>query len=627
LTLSPSLEILEGRIALATFLVVNPLDGPGNGPAGSLRDAIVKADISGDATNTIIITPYVGRSILLNSGELVIDTEVNLVNRSGRPIEIRQTTPGERIFRVTDDPLTTRFTISAFSGRQTITLSGGNVDIGNGGGILVENAATMLSLTHVVMTGNSAGLATSPDDSQNGGAIYASGSVFLSHSIIGSQNAPNQSSGSGGGIWSGAGVTLTASTVSGNRAGADGGGLFVNSGDTNLARSSVIYNQALNVGGINAVNGDVRIVDGSRVNWNSSTAYLDIDLGNFGGGGVSTSIGDVYVEHSQVSYNTSVGMFSAGIVVGLGSVTVTSNSRIIGNVNNGPGGGIAANFGGIVTVSGRSQVKGNTGSGIGGGIVNFAGPMGGVHVLQGSEVSQNTLTNYETLGEAILVFLEVLAGSLGMDFEEATGGMTREEAASEIEMIEQDVAYSAGVSPAEVHGLLVSGGGIGTLLGAPIIVDGGSRVDGNYTAIKLPGSNPNSIGIGGGIFSGLGNATIRNSSVSGNTSQGAGGGLWIQEHVTVTGSTIAGNAAVRSEGGGLLNSLSSTASIRKSKFRNNRSARGGGIFNDGSLELVDSDVIGNYASMSGGGIATRGQLALIRTKVRFNTPDNIDTTP
>jgi hypothetical protein len=57
----------------------------------------------------------------------------------------------------------------------------------------------------------------------------------------------------------------------------------------------------------------------------------------------------------------------------LGNVTVTDGSRIIGNTNNGPGGGIAADFHGTVTVSGGSRVVGNTGAGIGGGIVNFVG--------------------------------------------------------------------------------------------------------------------------------------------------------------------------------------------------------------------------------------------------------------
>src|SRR6202011_2256428 len=108
---------------------------------------------------------------------------------------------------------------------------------------------------------------------------------------------------------------------------------------------------------------------GSTVNGNSSTAPLDVSSGNFGGGGVYEGVGNVFVSRSQVSYHHSVGMYSSGIVIGLGSVTVGSGSRVNWNSNNGPGGGIAANFGGIVTVRGGSQVDHNTGSGNGGGIV------------------------------------------------------------------------------------------------------------------------------------------------------------------------------------------------------------------------------------------------------------------
>src|SRR4051812_10979585 len=104
-----------------------------------------------------------------------------------------------------------------------------------------------------------------------------------------------------------------------------------------------------NVGGINAGKGDVRVIDRSEVNGNSSTALLNVSQGDFGGGGIYAGIGDVFLSRSQVSYNHSVGMYSSGIVVGLGSVTVTSGSRVNWNSNNGPGGGIAANFGGIVT--------------------------------------------------------------------------------------------------------------------------------------------------------------------------------------------------------------------------------------------------------------------------------------
>src|SRR6185295_16306529 len=103
-------------------------------------------------------------------------------------------------------------------------------------------------------------------------------------------------------------------------------------------------------------------------------------------------------------------MYSGGIVVGLGSITVTNWSQVDGNSNNGPGGGIAANFGGSVTVSNNSEVNGNTGAALGGGIVNFAGPRGGINITSGSEVDDNTLTNGETIGRVFLVFVQTATG-------------------------------------------------------------------------------------------------------------------------------------------------------------------------------------------------------------------------
>jgi hypothetical protein len=616
-------DVLEGRIAPATFLVVNALDGPGSGPSGSLRNAIARAEESGDTSDTVVITPKARGPIALNSGELAIDTSLTIVNRSGRPIEIRQTTPGDRVFHITSS-LAAVVNIGAASGSQTVTIVGGSVSTGNGGGILVENPANVLTLTHVRLVGNSAGLASSSDESQDGGGIYSSGRVVLARSTVGTAAAPNQASGDGGGIWAGAGVSITASTVAGNRAGADGGGLFVSGGDTVVSRSRVDGNRAENVGGINEVKGDVRIVDGSEVNGNSSTALLDVSAGDFGGGAIYAGIGDVLVSRSQVRFNHSVGMYSSGIVVGLGSVTVTSGSRVDWNSANGPGGGIAANFGGIVTVSGGSHVDHNTGSGMGGGIVNFAGPMGGVRILSGGEVSHNTLTNYESLGLAIGAFLEVLAGSLNLDLATATGGTDAAALSADIARLDGEVAAAPGTLLGDPPGPVVAGGGIGTLLGASIAVTGGSHVDGNLAGARVSGGHPNSIGTGGGLFSALGPTTVLGSTVDGNTSLGSGGGLWNRASLTVVGSTIADNRAVVSPGGGLYNSAAGTASIVRSTLRANRASLGGGAYNLGTLGAVDSTVVRNHATVQGGGITDRGRLTLIRTPVVANTPDNID---
>ena len=55
----PTMEVLEARIALATFFVVNSLDGPGSGPVGSLRSAITQASQPGGGTNRVVITSEV----------------------------------------------------------------------------------------------------------------------------------------------------------------------------------------------------------------------------------------------------------------------------------------------------------------------------------------------------------------------------------------------------------------------------------------------------------------------------------------------------------------------------------------------------------------------------------------
>src|SRR5437867_3435304 len=63
----PSMEVLEDRIALATFFVINSLDGPGSGPTGSLRSAITQATQPGSGTNRVVITSGVTRPIDLTA--------------------------------------------------------------------------------------------------------------------------------------------------------------------------------------------------------------------------------------------------------------------------------------------------------------------------------------------------------------------------------------------------------------------------------------------------------------------------------------------------------------------------------------------------------------------------------
>ena len=96
----PSIEVLEDRIALATFFVINSLDGPGSGPAGSLRSAITQATQPGSGTNRVVITSTEARPIDQTAGQISFATSLTIENRSGRPVVVRQTMSDERVFQI-----------------------------------------------------------------------------------------------------------------------------------------------------------------------------------------------------------------------------------------------------------------------------------------------------------------------------------------------------------------------------------------------------------------------------------------------------------------------------------------------------------------------------------------------
>src|SRR5262249_12447228 len=172
------------------------------------------------------------------NGELPINAGMTIRNDSGATVEVRQGKANARVFHVRS--AATDVTITGVGSASPITIDGGSVTGANGGGILVDGP-TSLSLDYVKVV-------------SNGASADATGA-----------------GGSGGGIWTGGDVTLTASTVQGNTSGAGGGGIYAASGIVTLGGgSSVSGNQApAGVGG--GINVDGRVVavrDGSPVDGN-----------------------------------------------------------------------------------------------------------------------------------------------------------------------------------------------------------------------------------------------------------------------------------------------------------------------------------------------------------------------
>jgi hypothetical protein len=312
-----------------------------------------------------------------------------------------------------------------------------------------------------------------------------------------------------------------------------------------LNASHVDANVALDAAGILNITGPVNVLNGSTVNGNSSSGQAFKD-GELGGGGIGEESGNVFVSDSQVSNNRAVGMYSGGIVILVGSVTITNGSHVDGNSNNGPGGGIAANFGGAVVVSHGSTVNGNTGAGLGGGIVNFSESYG-ISITDGSQVDNNTVTNGEVAGSTKGLLL------LGAGFLSAGRGDATLMAALQqfvVVCVQRGGGILGAVAALPDGGNVQVGGGIASALTGPVDISGGSEVSGNRFAAVV--TNLPAIGFGGGVFANLGPITIDGGTVSDNVATGSGGGIWNGALLTISNSTVTRNRAA-AFGGGIFN--------------------------------------------------------------------------
>jgi len=113
-----------------------------------------------------------------------------------------------------------------------------------------------------------------------------------------------------------------------------------------------------------------------------------------------------------------------------------------------------------------------------------------------------------------------------------------------------------------------------------------------------------------------------NCTVSGNSTDGTGGGICVDTNSTLTveSSTLTGNCA-GDYGGGVANS--GTLIINNSTLSDNRGEfAGGGILNMASLTLSNSTLSGNTTQLHGGGIWTGGQGAISNSTLSGNSGTN-----
>lgn len=585
---------------------------------GSLRDAIEQANYlykkRADVVTTILIKPAVGDQIKLTSGELQVASNIEIINQTNKTLTISAGAASQRIFNVSAP---SQFVSIRSPKNQSIILCNGQSET-NGGAINVTSTNHTLVLTNVTVCNNASAAL--------GGGIFTLGRVTCIKCLVQCNSAAQQ----GGGIWSAQGVTLIESKIQKNQIviaddSNGGGGVYVDNGDCLLSDSLVTHNQVaydLSIpaggsgGGIVTVKGTLYVQNDSHVDCNSAynSAGIQQGIGNVyltnqssananqsfnsataaGGGGITITMGTVYLSHSEICDNRTVGMFSGGIVTLVGDVVLSNHSKIMRNTNRGPGGGIAVNIG-AVTIDLHSWVCENTGASLGGGIVSFSPNGGAISVSGNSRVCNNTLTNAQTIAQTFAAFFTVISENLTAQnkqaaLSEASGGGSggKQLAAAIPALLTQltNVQNALNALPIDQligptkPGNVIAGGGIASVLSSEILIEN-SRVEHNFSGQDVLVDNSPFTALAGGIF-GLGaKISLQQSNVNRNSCLSSGGGVWSGSGLNVSDSHISQNRITRNgNGGGIFNAATSRATLINSEITENRIAigRGGGIY-------------------------------------------------
>lgn len=240
----------------ATITVTNK----NNSGTGSLRQAALNANTSGNASDTINFATNVRGTILLTGFEIELNKLIgtNLtINGPGTDVLSIESNLAFRVFRVQLGNI-------KISGKR---ISGGSASgFPAGGGIFVSEGANLM-LENCSIAGNQGGgIATMSDSTltinnsmisgNDGGGIDGAGGLSVSNSTV----SDNFGTDNVGIRWLNGAVTLTNVTVSGNR-GIDSGGININGATTTILNSTIAENFGGN--GVAAHTGGLRIESGT----------------------------------------------------------------------------------------------------------------------------------------------------------------------------------------------------------------------------------------------------------------------------------------------------------------------------------------------------------------------------
>ena len=465
--------------------------------------------------------------------------------------------------------------VIAVNGSNNLTVTGGTITGGTGGGIRIENSkdATIDSCT--IQNNTTTGV---------------------------SKNGTDVSLGAGGGVYVRDGaLTIKNSTIQGNTA-TRGGGVYADHSTVNINKSTLQNNKANDVpsdapasnkgvgGGIYSFDCALTITD-STITGNEACGHVGLlkyksngrlwsSAFGKGGGGIcavgkdsNVTLSGVTVTENKATFSQNNTLAVGGGINAQGGTLTVKESNISGNHARGNGGSISSEESNVLNIS-DSIIQSNQGNN-----------GGGIHVGERfgtSEPSQATITGTQILENES-------TGSQG-------GGV-----------------YVATQSTAALTNCVVAGNkttsmGGGICGGLCAITLDNVQVESN----TVTGNNS----LGGGVFlqgnqNGESSLTLKNgTAIQNNSAVGFGGGIYLW-----------GKIFLRSDG----------TEDRKISIANNTAANGGGIFatpwilsnmpNNPDLALTNTDILNNSATNGGGMYLLNSGNATIQAKLQNSSID------
>lgn len=343
-------------------------------------------------------------------------------------------------------------------------------------------------------------------------------------------------------------------------------------------------------------------------------------LGAGGGGGTLTSEGDLVVTDSLIANNGSnrgggAVRLTDGRAEFVGTRFVDNEAALeAGVANSGNGGAILALKGDVIVRN--CEFVGNKGGADGGAI--HIRDSGTTLLIEGSVFRENEAHN----GGAVFMNTGTDLTIEGSTFDSntATQGGALVSFSDDAEITDTDfldnIALESGGAirahkSMKIEGCLIQGNTAEQQGG---VINAGAVMQIVRSTIH---DNHATNGNGGGVFNYKNPRmlSIADSTISGNTASGHGGGIYSEPgaHVNIVTSTIHGNEAGGSGGGLALVGEASIFATIVSTFTENKASNGGAIFQEGPLPgesaVIFSTIVRNTATLSGGGfVATPGTI-------------------